>query len=568
MRSAIRTLPESFAAVVLFVLVAACPQARGQAQPDRARHGMVVSANAIASEVGRDVLAEGGTAVDAAVATAFTLAVVHPAAGNLGGGGFMIHRAPDGAAAAYDFREMAPASAHPEMWLDEDGRYDARRHHNSHKAVGVPGTVAGLHLAWREAGSLPWARLIEPAIELAEEGFELSPSLAGSIRRGLRKMEPYPASMEKFTDGGTPYEAGDVWRQPDLARSLRAIAEEGPDAFYEGRIARLIAREMRRNDGLITEDDLGSYEPVRREPITGTYRGHGIIGMPPPSSGGVAVVEMLNILEGYDLAANGFGSAANAHLMIEAMRRAYADRAQHMGDADFNPDLPLETLTSKPYAEILRLTIDPERASVSRAEDFAFAAESEQTTHISVVDADRGAVSMTYTLEQGYGSGIVARGTGFLLNNELGDFNAAPGLTTRSGLIGSEPNLAAPGKRPLSSMSPTIVTKDGALFMVTGTPGGRTIINTVLQTIINVIDHGMNAQEANDAGRLHHQWLPDVVSYEPGAIPPDAARKLRAMGHTLRERGSIGAAQIIVVDGGWLEAGADDRRADGGAAGY
>lgn len=561
-------LARPLAVLCLALVVGVTPAARGQAEPDRARQGMVVSANAIASRVGRDVLAEGGSAVDAAVATAFALAVVHPAAGNIGGGGFLVYRAPDGAAAAYDFRETAPASAHPEMWLDDEGRYDARRHHNSHKAVGVPGTVAGLHLAWREAGSLEWARLVEPAIELAEEGFELSPSLARSIRGALRKMRPYPASIEKFTDGGTPYEPGDVWRQPDLARSLRAIAENGPEAFYRGRLARLIAREMRGNGGLITEDDLAAYEPVRREPIVGTYRGHGIISMPPPSSGGVAIVQMLNILEGYDIAGNGFGSAANAHLLIEAMRRAYADRAQHLGDPDFNADLPIETLTSEAYAEILRSTIDPDRASVSVAEDFAFARESEQTTHVSVVDNERGAVSLTYTLEQGYGSGIVAPGTGFLLNNELGDFNAAPGLTTRSGLIGSGPNLAEPRKRPLSSMSPTIVTKDGELYMVTGTPGGRTIINTVLQTIINVIDHGMNAQEANDAGRLHHQWLPDVVRYEPAAIPPDAARMLRAMGHTLRERGSIGAAQIIVVNGPWLEAGSDDRRADGGAAGY
>ncbi|MEM0983916.1 MAG: gamma-glutamyltransferase [Planctomycetota bacterium] len=554
--------------VAILTIAAITSRPAAQSQPVYAQHGVVASANMIASEIGRDVLAEGGNAVDAAVATAFALAVVHPSAGNIGGGGFLVFRGSNGETAAYDFREKAPASATPEMWLDENGQYSSRKHHSSHLAVGVPGTVAGLHLAWQQQGSLPWIRLVEPAIELAEEGFPLSVSLARSIGFALRKMQPYPAAVAQFSNNGVPYEAGDVFRQPDLARSLRLIAERGPDGFYKGEIPRLIAQDMAANRGALTEQDFADYRAVRREVVKGTYRGHEIIGMPPPSSGGIAVIEMLNILEPFDLAGNGFGSAANVHLMTEAMRRAFRDRAMHVGDPDFNPDMPVERLISKSHAAQLRNTIDRDVATASSLVGFEWLAESDETTHISVVDRDRGAVSLTYTLEAGYGSGIVSPGTGFLLNNELGDFNAAPGLTNDRGLIGTAPNLAQPGKRPLSSMSPTIVAKDGELLMVTGSPGGRTIINTVLQTIINVIDHGMNAQEANDAGRIHHQWMPDVISYEPTAAPPDARRILEQMGHTLRPRSSQGAAQVIVVEGDLLEAGPDRRRADGGAAGY
>ncbi len=542
--------------------------AAGESAAVRARQGMVVSQSAIASEVGAAVLREGGNAVDAAVATAFALAVTHPTAGNIGGGGFLVYRPATGDPLAYDFREKAPAAATPEMWLDGNGEYSFEIHHLSHKAVGVPGTVAGLHLAWEQQGSLPWDQLVRPAVELAREGFVISHGLAGSLARVLDRMSQYPASVAQFSKDGTPYAPGEILRQTDLADSLERILENGPAGFYEGRTAELLAAEMESGGGLITLEDLKDYRAVVREPIRGDYRGFEIISMPPPSSGGTALVQMLNILEGYDLTANGFGSAANVHLMAEAMRRAYADRALHLGDPDFNPGIPIDRLTSKPYAADLRATIEEGRASVSSPTRFEWTDESSETTHFSVVDRDRNAVSLTYTLEFGYGSGIVVPGAGFLLNNEMGDFNGAPGLTDERGLIGTDPNLAEGGKRMLSSMSPTIVARDGELFMVTGTPGGRTIINTVMQTILNVVDHGMNAQEAVDAGRMHHQWLPDRISYEKQMFSPDTLSLLASYGHALREVDAQGAAEVIVhlLDEGVLEGGVDQRRADGGAA--
>ena len=532
----------------------------------RARHGMVVSQNHAASEIGAAVLREGGNAMDAAVATAFALAVTHPTAGNIGGGGFLVYRPAAGDPVAYDFREMAPASATPEMWL-ENGEYSFELHHLSHRAVGVPGTVAGLHLAWEQRGSLPWERLVRPAVELARNGFPVSHGLAASLARVLDRMQKYPASVAQFSKNGVPYEPGEILRQPDLADSLERILENGAAGFYTGRTADLLVAEMEANDGLITHEDLAAYEAKVREPIRGEYRGHEIISMPPPSSGGVALVEMLNILEGYELADAGFGSAKNLHVMAEAMRRAFADRALHLGDPDFNPAIPIERLTSKRYATELRATITEKEASVSSPESFEWPTEGEQTTHFSVVDRERNAVSLTYTLEFGYGSGIVVPGGGFLLNNEMGDFNAAPGLTDERGLIGTDPNLAEGHKRMLSSMTPTIVAKDGELFMVTGTPGGRTIINTVMQTILNVVDHGMNAQEAVDAGRIHHQWLPDRINFESREFSPDTISLLESYGHSVNEIAAQGAAEVIVhlVDEGILEGGVDRRSPDGGA---
>ena len=539
--------------------------------PQYASQGMVVSQNALASEAGAQVLREGGNAIDAAVATAFALAVTHPTAGNIGGGGFLIHRPAKGDPQTYDFREKAPAGAHPEMWLDEDGNYDYQKHHSSHLAVGVPGTVAGLHLAWQDGGTLPWARLVAPAIALARDGFTVTHGLARSLNTtGMRRFEPYPASVAQFTKDGTPYEAGDRLVQRDLAATLERIAEAGPKGFYEGETADLLVKEMAANGGIITHDDLKAYEAVRRAPILGTYRGYEIIGMPPPSSGGVTMVQMLNVLEGYDLSASGFGSARTLHLMTEAMRRGYANRARYLGDPDFNPDMPLAELLSKEYADLLRESIDEKTASVSDPGSFTWGYESPETTHFSVVDGARNAVSVTYTLEYSYGSGIVVPGAGFLLNNEMGDFNGKPGLTDTRGLIGTPPNVAEPGKRMLSSMSPTIVAKDGALFMVTGSPGGRTIINTTLQTILNVVDHGMNAQAAVDAGRIHHQWLPDRISYEAQLFSPDTVGLLEAMGHETRAQSRQGVAEVIVVnpETGVLEGGVDGRAPDGGAAGY
>jgi len=557
----------SFVLLTAALVVSSLSLQAGSA-PVRARTGMVVSQSDIASEVGWQVIKSGGNAIDAAVATAFALAVTHPTAGNIGGGGFIVYRAATGQTASYDFREAAPAGSNPEMWL-KDGKYDFDIHHNSHRSVGVPGTVAGLHMAWKEQGSKPWKELVAPAVTLARDGFEVSHGLARSLAGQLDEFKKYPASLAQFSKSGKPYEAGDILKQPDLARTLERIADQGPAGFYEGETAALIEKDMKANGGLITRDDLKKYQAKKREVIKGTYRGYEIIGMAPPSSGGIAVTQMLNVLEGYDLKANGYGSAQNLHLVAESMRRAFADRAQYLGDPDFVMNMPVARLISKEYADTLRKTINPNKASKSSPTSFTWSTESQETTHLSVVDANRNAVSMTYTLEYGYGSRIVVPGGGFLLNNEMGDFNAGPGLTNEKGLIGTPPNLAQVSKRMLSSMSPTIVAKDGQLFMVTGSPGGRTIINTVLMTILNVVDFGMNAQEAVDAGRLHHQWLPDRISMERFGFSADAVKTLQGMGHTISEGGNQGVAEVIVFNqkDNMLEGGVDRRASDGGAAG-
>ncbi len=542
---------------------------RAGSEPARAKSGMVSSSQAAATRIGVDILREGGGAVDAAVAVAFALAVVHPTGGNIGGGGFLLFRGAAGSAVAYDFREQAPAAASATMFL-KDGRYDSERHHNSHLAVGVPGTVAGLHLAWSERGKLAWPRLLAPAIALARDGFVVSEWLATDLRGVQAEMAKYPATLAQFTHAGTPYAAGEVLKQPDLARTLERIAEHGPAGFYAGETARLIAAEMRAHGGLVTEADLTAYAARKREVLRGNYRGYEILSMPPPSSGGIALVEMLNVLEGYDLAASGFGSALTVHRMAEAMRRAYADRARFAGDPDFNPDLPLARLLSKDYAAQLRRTIRDDHASASSPERFEWPAESADTTHLAVVDKDRNAVALTFTLEDDYGSKIVVPGAGFLLNNEMGDFNAGPGLTDATGLIGTPPNLAAPGKRMLSSMTPTIVTKGGQLFLTLGAAGGRRIINTVLEVIVSVVDFGMNVQEAVDAPRFHHQWLPDRILVETNGLSPDTLALLASRGHALKLGWEYASrCQAILAPTPDLLEGAYDRRSpDGAATGY
>jgi len=555
-------------------------------QPARARNGMVVSQEANASRVGLGVLREGGNAVDAVVATAFALAVTHPRAGNIGGGGFLLYRPASGQPVVYDFRETAPAAATPEMFL-KDGGYDASLHHDSFLSVGVPGTVAGLYMAWKENGKLPWKRLVEPAVRLARRGFELTEWQCRSIREVLPQMRAYPASMAQFTKNGSPYEAGDLLRQPELARTLQRIASAGPAGFYDGETAALIEKEMKRGGGLITLEDLKSYRAVKRQPLRGTYRGYEVLAVPPPSSGGAVLIEILNLLEGYHLgfeasggpgsapgsrlsaALEGPGSAAMVHVTVEAMRRAFADRAQFLGDPDFNPLMPVERLTSKSYAARLRHSIRLDKASSSSPTRFEWPPEGEETTHISVVDSSRAAVALTTTLEQGYGSGIVVSGAGFLLNNEMGDFNAGPGLTDAEGLIGTHPNLAAPGKRMLSSMAPTILTREGKLSLVAGSLGGRSIISTVLLTILNVVDFGMNVQEAVDAPRFHHQWLPDSINVERWGLSPDTAALLQVQGHALNVVASQGVAQAIAYDpaANILEGAWDRRDPDGAAAG-
>jgi gamma-glutamyltranspeptidase / glutathione hydrolase len=552
---------------LMLCLGLAAPSYAGS-QPFRARRGMVVSESALASQVGVAVLADGGNAVDAAVATAFALAVTWPAAGNIGGGGFLVWRSAGGAAAAYDFRETAPAASRPDMFL-RDGKYDEQRHYLSHLSVGVPGSVAGLHLAWKENGRLPWKRLVEPAVALARDGFAVNDHLARSLKSALPVLRHHPASRAQFSKDGTPYVIGDVLKQPDLATTLERIAEAGPPGFYVGETARLVAEDMRKNGGILTEADLKAYTPRKREPIRGTYRGHEILSMPPVSSGGLALVEMLNVLEGYDLKALGYGGAAYVHTVAETMRRAFADRARYVGDPEFNPAMPVARLGSKEHAAELRRTIQTGKASRSEPTRFEWPKEGGETTHLSVVDAERNAVSLTTTLQELFGSKIVAPGTGFLLNNEMSDFNPVPGKTDTEGVIGTEPNLVAPGKRMLSSMTPAIVVKDGRPFLVIGSPGGRTIINTVLLCILNVVDFGMNVQEAVDAGRFHHQWLPDRIRYERYGLGFDTLALLKSYGHTLHEVGEQGVAQGIAYDPkeDVLEAGADRRRGDGAAAG-
>jgi gamma-glutamyltranspeptidase/glutathione hydrolase len=545
------------------------PQLHTTGEPVRQRSGMVAASDGQASAVGVAVLRRGGSAVDAAVATAFALAVVHPTAGNIGGGGFLLFRGASGEAVAYDFREKAPAAATPTMFL-KDGRYDSDRHHESVLSVGVPGTVAGLHLAWREHGTLPWASLVAPAIALARDGFVVSDWLARNLAGVRADFGRSPATVAQFTRAGTPYAAGDVLKQPDLARTLERIAANGPAGFYEGETARLLVAEMKARNGLVTEADLRAYAAQKRTPVRGTYRGYEILSMPPPSSGGIALLEMLNILESDDLSASGFGSAATLHLMAEAMRRAYADRARFVGDPDFNADIPVGRLVSKEYARALRKTIPRDRASVSAPDRFEWPAESQDTTHLSVVDRDRNAVALTYTLEDDYGSKYVVPGAGFLLNNEMGDFNAGPGLTDAAGLVGTPANLAEPGKRMTSSMTPTIVLKDGRFFMALGAAGGRRIINTVLQVLVNVIDFGMNVRAAVEAPRIHHQWLPDEIVVETNGFSPDTLALLRSKGHAV----TIGwpypsRCQAILADADGFLAGAGDARyPDAAAVGY
>jgi gamma-glutamyltranspeptidase/glutathione hydrolase len=538
--------------------------------PANAQQGMVVSASAIASAVGADVLKAGGNAVDAAIATGFALAVTYPTAGNIGGGGFMVIRFPDGRTTAIDFREKAPLAAHANMFLDSAGEYSSRIHHNSHIAVGVPGTVAGFWKAHGAYGKAEWPRVVEPAVRLARDGFAVPPGLARSLQSALNSFQRYPASVAAYSKAGQPYAEGETFKQPDLARTFDRIMREGRDGFYRGETARLLAEEMRRGGGLITEEDLARYDAKERAPVTGTYRGYDIISMPPPSSGGVALVEMLNILEGYDLKAMGHMSAPYIHHLVEAMRRAYLDRARFLADPDF-ATVPAERLTSKAYAAELRKTIDSSRATPSATADIVQPAdESAETTHYSVVDASGMAVSVTYTLEAGYGSKIVVPGAGFLLNNEMGDFNARPGLTTDAGLIGTEPNLARPEQRMLSSMTPSIIARDGKLVAVIGSPGGRTIINTVLSVTLALIDFGMNIQQAVNAPRLHHQWLPDQVSIEQDGATPETVQKLQAMGHTVRVAGRQGTAHSIMIDPrtGARVGAPDPRDRDAGAVGH
>ncbi|WP_419192906.1 gamma-glutamyltransferase [Kolteria novifilia] len=537
--------------------------------PKSVRGGLVVSVDPVASEIGARVLERGGNAVDAAVAVGFALAVTYPRAGNIGGGGFMVVRMAKGPRAfMVDYREKAPAAAKADLFLDEDGKLDQAKATLGWLAVGVPGTPMGLWLAHQEAGNLPWEQLVDPAIKLAQEGFVVDDVVARGLASQRQIFDQMGEPAKVYFPDGEPPKAGTRLKLPELAESLRRIRDEGPAGFYTGRTAELLASAMKSNGGIMTTEDLASYKAVLRDPVRGTYRGFDILSVAPPSSGGTVITEVLNILEGRDVKAMGPTSAERYHLLAEAMKRAYYDRAKHLGDPDHS-DIPVDRLTSKEHAELLHKSINARATpSDTLGADILTKSESEETTHFSVIDAEGNAVSNTYTLEGNYGAKVIAPGTGFLLNNEMGDFNRKPGLTNRSGLIGTSPNLIAPGKRMLSSQSPTIVLKDGNPFLVIGSPGGRTIPNTVLQVIANVIDHDMEIQAAIDAPRIHHQWQPDLLYLEKG-VPESTAEALREKGHRVGRRGSQGDCHAIFVDpktGAYVPG--IDRRIRGSAVGF
>jgi gamma-glutamyltranspeptidase/glutathione hydrolase len=543
------------------------PEARFN--PVYAREGMVVSESEYATRAGIEVLREGGNAVDAAVTVGFTMAVTYPRAGNLGGGGFMlIYLTGAKEAAAVDYREKAPLAARREMYLDEKGNVDEEKSRHGIIASGVPGTVAGLALALEKYGTISLERALRPAIELAENGFPADEDLVMSLSQAKDRMKTSPESMKVFfKNGGASYAPGELLIQNDLARSLRKISEDGPDAFYKGEIAEKITGFMKSEGGLITKKDLASYEAIVRKPVRGSYRGYEVYSMPPPSSGGVLLIEMLNMLERFPLGGYGHNSARAIHLMAECMKLAYADRSVYLGDPDF-ADVPVSRLISKEYAKRLSAGIDPERATPSDriSPGSNTPREGGNTTHFSVTDKWGNAVSNTYTLNFNYGSSIMVPGTGILLNNEMDDFSIAPGVPNAYGLTGGEYNALAPGKRMLSSMTPTIVLKDGKPFLITGSVGGSLIITTVLQIMTNVIDFGMNVSEATNAVRVHHQWLPDELRIERG-LSPDTVRLLREMGYEVVTGDTMGSAQSIVKIGDFIYGAADPRRPGGFAGG-
>ncbi len=577
-------LKSSFAAVSLataLVVGIAAPLAaqdspiyslKDRFQPETAQNGMVASQEAVASRVGVDILKKGGNAVDAAIATGFALAVTLPRAGNLGGGGFMmIHLADSGDTKALDYREMAPAAAFKDMFLGEDGEPDNQKSRFSGLAVGVPGTVAGFAEAFEKHGSgkLTWAELVAPAIGLAENGIEVTPDLAASLTASAKRLLQDPATAAIFyKTGGLPFVPGETLKQTDLAATLKLIADKGAAGFYTGEVAEKIAQKVTASGGGMTTEDLAGYKPVWRDPVVGSYHGYEIASMPPPSSGGVHIVQILNMLQGYPLAEYGPNSADSIHVMAETMRRAYADRSKYLGDPDF-VDVPVKGLTDPAYAAELVKSIKMDMATPSEevkpGDPFPY--ESNQTTHYSVVDKDGNAVSNTYTLNFSYGVGLTADGTGVLLNNELDDFSAKPGVPNAYGLIGGTANAVEGGKRPLSSMSPTLVFKDGKLFLATGSPGGSRIITTTLQIILNVVDHGMNIAEATAAPRIHNQWLPDEIRIEEG-LSPDTIRLLEARGHKVEVKNAMGSTQSIMLVDGVLAGASDPRRPGALSAGY
>lgn len=535
------------------------------------KNGMVVSDHHLSSEVGISILKKGGNAIDAAVATALSLAVTHPEAGNIGGGGFIVFMKADGEVTTFDFREKAPLAASPNMFLDENGEIRDNSNHKGLLSVGVPGTVAGLYQAHQKYGKLPWKELVQPAVDQAKNGFPMSFGLYRAAAR-VSERDPSYDILQNFFRGadGKIVEPGELWKQPALAKTLEAIRDQGRDGFYKGAVAAEIESYMKANGGIITQEDLAKYEAVEREPLTTTFDGYDIFSMPPPSSGGVALIEMMNLMEEANISEIEFNSTAYVHLVAEAMRRAFADRAEFLGDPDFNSDMPIDRLISKDFSKQRFENIDLNKASTSDSSKYGQLYGGDHTTHFSVIDKDGNAISLTYTLENSYGAGMGSDKLGFIFNNEMGDFNPVPGITTNIGQIGSDPNLVAPEKRMLSSMTPTIVAKDGKPYLVIGSPGGRTIINTVFQTVLNVLAYDMRIDRAIEAMKIHHQWLPDQILYERNLLSPDTRDALEKMGHTLRPTTNIGVLMGITYDaqlGAYVGA-ADSASEDGAARGY
>lgn len=539
--------------------------------PVVAKNGMVSSANSLATMAGLEVLKEGGNAVDAAVTVGFTLAVIYPRAGNLGGGGFMlIYLSDPSDVVAIDYREKAPRAASRDMFLDKNGNVDEEKSLHSLLSVGVPGTVAGLTMALEQYGTIPLKRALKPAIELAEDGFPMDGELRRSLLSVKERMKSSPSSMEIFfKSGGVPYDVGELFVQKDLAWSLKKISESGSNAFYNGEIAEKIATYMKRGGGLITRGDLSSYRAIIRKPVRGTYRGYEVFSMPPPSSGGVLLIEMLNLLEHFPLSRLGHNTGETIHLMVETMKFAFADRSRYLGDPDFRP-IPVADLISKAYASALKNKIEPARATPSleiSPGSFHSNYEGTNTTHFSVIDSFGNAVSNTYTLNFSYGTKLTVPGTGILLNDEMDDFSAKPGMPNAYGLLGGDYNAIEPGKRMLSSMTPTIVMKDGKPYLLTGSPGGSRIITTVLQVILNVLDFHLNIAEATNAERVHHQWFPDEIVVEKG-LNQDTIGILHSLGHKVVVGDTIGSAQSIMKIGDFFYGASDPRSPGSQALGY
>ena len=558
---------------LLLALLAGCanPAVRNYTTNKNAegREAMVVSGHPLASEAGLEVLGNGGNAIDASIAVQFALAVVYPRAGNIGGGGFLVYHAANGETATLDYREKAPAAAHSEMYLDSNGVIIPRLSLDGHLAAGVPGTVAGLYECHLRYGRLPWSDLVKPAIRLARRGFEVTANEA-------KRLNTYAGPIGKYNDPSIPFireddwQTGDVLRQPDLARTLARISAKGKDGFYSGTTADLIVAEMESGGGVITREDLRGYKPVWREPVISDYRGYEIIGMPPPSSGGIAVAQLLEFVEPFPLREWGPDNLNTIHLMAEAGRRAFADRAEYLGDPDY-VEVPSDSLLSPDYLVMRMSDFNPDSVSPSKSitkQPFSVPMESYETTHLTVVDSDGNAVSATTTLNSNYGCKVVVDGAGFFLNNEMDDFSAKPGVPNQFGLLGNEANAIEPGKRMLSSMAPTIVLSDSKFYFTVGTPGGSTIITSVFQIILDIIDFDMRPAEAVARGRFHHQWYPDEIRYEASMFTPEILPELVRKGHHLHEVSSIGLVEVIMRDSTELLIGAADPRGDDSAAGY